>query len=126
MVQCEDRLRLYASSVESASHIAVMMSVLRRPIRVVILSLAFALPLASGARAQVQTPSSCSCTCFDGRPQSICTNPAETSICTPDICPPKSLVLAPIQPMPVQQKVCTSQLVWNDKTNQYEMKEVCR
>ena len=73
------------------------------------------------ARAQ----STCTCTCFDGRPQAICTNPGEVSICTPDICPPKPPVLQPLPALPKPEPACRSEVVWNPLIKGYESRSVC-
>ncbi len=73
---------------------------------------------------RVEAQTSCTCSCFDGRPVANCTTPGETTICTPDICPPKPPVLAPL-PAQKPAKICKSDMVWNEKTRQWEYHQVC-
>lgn len=92
--------------------------------RVVALTVAFLFAVPASAQ------SSCTCICLDGRAQALCTNPTEVSICTPDVCPRPPSVLAPLPPpekiLPEKiQPVCTSTLVWNKGTKQWEYRQVC-
>lgn len=78
----------------------------------------------AGGSAHAQ--STCTCTCFDGRPQAVCTDPTEVPVCTPDICPPKPPVLAPLPPQPKTEQVCKNEMVWNALTKGYAYQPVCR
>ena len=75
--------------------------------------------------APVAAQSTCTCTCFDGRPEGLCTDPTEVPICTPDICPRKPSVLTPLPPLDKKQPVSKSELVWNEKTKQWDYRHVC-
>ncbi len=85
------------------------------------------LALAAGlAGAPAHAQSTCTCTCFDGRPQGVCTDPTEVPVCTPDICPPKSPILAPLPPRAKLEEVCKNEMVWNALIGGYEYRPVCR
>lgn len=55
----------------------------------------------------------------------MCTDPTEVPICTPDICAPKPSMLVPLPPLEKSQPVCKSELVWNEKTKQWDYRQVC-
>jgi hypothetical protein len=80
---------------------------------------------ASIAAGSAWAQNACTCTCFDGRAQASCTIPGEVAICLPDICPPKPPILAPLPERP-PHVTCAMQLVWNDVSQRYDYKRVCK
>ena len=82
------------------------------------------LVMAAGGTAE--GAENCVCSCFDGRPMLICPVPPPEGapVCVAGICPPKA---APFVPPPLPEiKACTSALVYNAKTKQFETRRICK
>ena len=73
---------------------------------------------------------SCVCRCVNGEMRALCSSSLDIApICPPTICPITPPSIAPIQTPrvpPVGTTACRQVQVFNQRTGQYEWREVCR
>jgi hypothetical protein len=73
---------------------------------------------------------SCVCRCVNGEVQALCSSSIDLPpICPPRVCPITPPSVAPIQAPrvpPIGTTVCRQAQVFNQRTGQYEWREVCR
>ena len=72
----------------------------------------------------------CVCRCVNGVVQSICTNALDIApICSPTVCPITPPSIAPIpapRVPPIGTSSCRMAQVYNQRTMQYEWRELCQ
>ena len=72
---------------------------------------------------------SCQCVCMGGEVQAVCSSTLDIEpICPPRVCSITPPSVAPIQAPrvpPIGTSNCVQRQVYNDRTHQYEWKEVC-
>lgn len=72
----------------------------------------------------------CVCRCVNGQMQALCSSSIDLPpICPPTVCPIMPPSIAPIQPPrvpPIGTTQCRQVQVYNQRTGQYEWREVCR
>lgn len=71
----------------------------------------------------------CRCACIDGEVQAVCSSTLDIEpICSPRICPITPPSIQPIQQPripPIGTKRCVQRQIYNERTRQYEWKDVC-
>jgi hypothetical protein len=79
--------------------------------------------------ASYDAAASCECKCVDGEQTPVCTSSMDLPpICPPRVCaivPPAIPPIPPPQVPPVGTEKCSPKQVYNEKTGQYEWKEIC-
>lgn len=74
--------------------------------------------------------SSCVCVCMNGENQPLCSSTLDIPpVCPPKICPIEPPSIEPIQPPsipPIGTQNCWMEQVFNEYTQQYEWRQVCR
>lgn len=82
------------------------------------------------AISSTNTDASCVCRCVNGEMQALCSSSIDLPpICPPTVCPITPPSIAPIQTPrvpPIGTTVCRQAQVFNQRTGQYEWREVCR
>jgi hypothetical protein len=72
----------------------------------------------------------CECRCVNGQVVPLCESAVEVPpVCPPRVCPVVPPAVRPVDPPrvpPVGTKICRSEQVYNQYTQRYEWKEVCR
>ena len=71
----------------------------------------------------------CECQCVSGEVRAICSSTLDVRpVCAPRVCPitqPSVQPIATPQVPPVGTKSCSQKQVYNEKTRQYEWREIC-
>ena len=82
------------------------------------------------AISSTNADASCVCRCVNGEMQALCSSSIDLPpICPPTVCPITPPSIAPIQTPrvpPIGTTVCRQAQVFNQRTGQYEWREVCR
>jgi len=92
--------------------------------------LGIAVTLACSSILANHAVASCVCRCVNGEVQALCSSSIDVPpVCAPRVCPITPPSIAPIQQPrvpPIGTTHCRQAQVFNQRTGQYEWREVCR